>query len=112
MDKEPTPIPNRSQYASSHIKLAAFRLTSDETTTEDGGMSRRGHRGRLNDNTDDEDAGVDENGVLSGDDLSKEAGVECAEPGAEFEDGCQPTLLGLVRSVDAHVWIFVSASNC
>lgn len=48
----------------------------------------------LNDDTDDEDCDVDENGVFTGEDLSEETRVHGSEPGTEFKDRHEPTLLG------------------
>lgn len=68
----------------------------------------------LNDNTQDEDSRVDDDCVLSRDDLCEEPGIHCTEPGAEFEDRCEPTYwqvsqhreeeeLGLEASLDVPI---------
>lgn len=70
---------------------------SDKTTTKNGTMSSAGSSSsRLNDDTDDEDCCAGNDRILAADDLSKEARVECGEPGTKFEDRSEPALLTAV----------------
>ena len=62
---------------------------------------RRG--GTLDDYSQNEYSCVDNDGVLSRDNLSKEAGIKRTDPGTEFENGGQPALLCLIGGIDAHM---------
>lgn len=57
----------------------------------------------LYDDADNEDADVENNAVLPREYLSEEPTVETAKPGAEFENGCQPAFLRLVRDPWPHI---------
>ena len=57
----------------------------------------------LNNDPNDEDAGVYDDGVFAGDDLGQETAVYCAQPSTELEDRSEPPLLRLVACVISHV---------
>lgn len=89
--------------------------TGYETATENSVVALTGGGSALDDDTDHEDCDANENSVFTGEDLSDETGVHCSEPGTEFENGYEPTLLGgvpfkglLILNVVTHVWGSVS----
>ena len=93
--------------------------TGDEAAGENGVVACAGGGGALDDDSDDEDGDVDEDGVFTGENFGKETRVHCSEPGAKFEDGDEPALLGGVPfegfgvgDVVAHVWWYVSLVKC
>ena len=49
-------------------------------------MTCAGDRSSLDDNTEYEDTGVDQDGVFTGDDLGQETRVDRSQPCAELED--------------------------
>jgi hypothetical protein len=110
MAKLPTPIPlDSSNFVSSASKLyGESRGLRDETAGEDG-VGSNFDGSNLDNHAKDEDAGGDNNTVLSGDDFSEGGREEGSEPGTELENGREPALLGLIRiriegSIFAHVW--------
>lgn len=58
--------------------LVTLLPTGDETTSEDGIVPGSCYCGTLDDDADDEDADVDQDGVLSGQDLGEEARIHRA----------------------------------
>ena len=77
--------------------------TDDKTTSEDGVVPCCCSGSTLDDHSQNKDTCVDDDSVLSRDNLCKEARVQRADPCTEFEDGGQPALLGLILGIDAHV---------
>jgi hypothetical protein len=71
MDSEPTPIPATVSFPIG-CRQKTRGLTRDETTCENGVVTRPSDRRRLDHNTDDEDGSVDQDGVLAREDLGKE----------------------------------------
>jgi hypothetical protein len=93
IDNEPTPIPETVSKLFPTLETA--HLTSDESTRENGAVASSDGSG-LDNNTDDEDCDVHQNGVLSREDLGEETRVHGTEPGTQFENRHEPTLLGRV----------------
>jgi len=86
---------NHGQAANAH--------TGDESTTQDRARTCRGSASCLDNHTEHEDRSVDEDSVFAGKNLSQETRVHCAKPRAQLEDRCQPSSLGRVLVVIAHV---------
>ena len=63
----------------------------------------RADTGSLDDDAEDEDGAGDQDTILAREDLGKEARQQRAQPGTQFQNGRQPTPLGLVGRVFAHI---------
>ena len=75
-----------------------IRYTSNKSTPQDRAVAGWGDCSCLNDDPNDEDSDVDQDSVFSRQDLSEKAGVHCPKPRTQFEDGYQPSLLGIIPS--------------
>ena len=103
IDSEPTPIPTAGQLLRVHYHHIR-QLTRDETTCKDRVLTGTGDRRGLDDNTKDEDSGVDQDSVLAREDLCKETGVQRSQPCTQLKDRHQPAHLRRVLGVVAHVF--------
>lgn len=79
------------------------KLTCDESASDDAG-SAANYCDALDDDANDENAHVDQDSVLAGENLCEETAVETAKPSTELEDGRQPALLGSIANPVTHVW--------
>ena len=79
-----------------------------EPTTQDRAVAGRGDSRALDNDAEDENSGVNDDGIFPTDELCKETRVKSACPSSEFEDGGQPSFLGLILGVYSHVSIEAS----
>jgi hypothetical protein len=94
IEREPTPIPKTVSIH--YLRVVLKVLTSNESTAQNSVVSISSNSSALNNDTNDEDGDINQDGVLSGQDLSKESRVHGTEPGTEFENRYEPALLGRV----------------
>lgn len=71
--------------------MVSNAFTYNKTTTQDGRVTCRDGCA-LNNDTENENDGIDDDGIFSRDDFSEEPRVQGASPGSQFENGCQPAL--------------------
>lgn len=79
-------------------------LTNHKSATKDGRVSRCTSSALYN-NPDDENDGVDNDGILSRDQLSEETRIQGASPGAQFENRGEPSFLCLIGRIFPHVCV-------
>jgi len=80
------------------------RLTGDETAAQNRRVSGRGDGCGLNNDSDDEDRGVDKNGIFPRDDFGQESTVKGSKPCSQLENRSQPTKLCLISGPNSHIW--------
>lgn len=72
------------------MSLPSNSHTGDESSSHNIGRAAiASTRSALNDNTDAKNDHVAKDGVLAGELFAQNAGVQCAKPRTELEDGCQ-----------------------
>lgn len=70
--------------------------TSDESAAENRVVPGWRNRSGLDHDSEDENADIDQDRILSRDDLGQEAAVQSSEPSSKLENGRQPALLGAI----------------